>query len=55
MTEEVDLPVGVAAGLGGQGFEGVTGYGTGDDAVLYAAVQRASSTCLLYTSPSPRD
>ncbi|MGE9781310.1 esterase-like activity of phytase family protein [Janibacter sp. G368] len=44
VTEEVDLPVGVAAGLGGQGFEGVTGYGTGDDAVLYAAVQRASST-----------
>lgn len=44
VTEEVDLPADVARGLGGQGFEGVTGYGSGDDAVLYAAVQRAAST-----------
>ncbi len=36
----VDLPAEIAAGLKGQGFEGVTGYGTGEDAVLYAALQR---------------
>ncbi|WP_413544009.1 esterase-like activity of phytase family protein [Citricoccus nitrophenolicus] len=41
--QAVDLPAEIAAGLGGQGFEGVTGYGTGEDAVLYAAVQREAA------------
>lgn len=40
---EVDLPKEVATGLKGQGLEGVTGVGSGDDAVLYTVVQRASS------------
>ncbi|GAA1130530.1 esterase-like activity of phytase family protein [Citricoccus alkalitolerans] len=39
----VDLPAEIAAGLKGQGFEGVTGYGSGEDAVLYAAVQREAA------------
>ncbi|REE03917.1 esterase-like activity of phytase family protein [Citricoccus muralis] len=39
----VDLPAEVAAGLKGQGLEGVTGYGSGEDAVLYTAVQREAA------------
>ncbi|WP_159552436.1 esterase-like activity of phytase family protein [Citricoccus sp. K5] len=39
----VDLPAEVAAGLKGQGLEGVTGVGSGEDAVLYTAVQREAA------------
>lgn len=43
VLDEVEMPEDVASGLGDQGFEGVTGYGSGDEAVLYAAVQRPAS------------
>lgn len=43
VLSEVEMPAEVASGLAGQGFEGVTGVGSGQDAVLYTAVQRASS------------
>ena len=43
VLSEVEMPAEVAAGLAGQGFEGVTGMGSGQDAVLYTAVQRGSS------------
>ncbi|MGW9549989.1 esterase-like activity of phytase family protein [Citricoccus zhacaiensis] len=41
--QSVDLPAEIAAGLKGQGFEGITGYGSGEDAVLYAALQREAA------------
>ncbi|WMY78213.1 esterase-like activity of phytase family protein [Citricoccus sp. I39-566] len=39
----IDLPAEIAAGLRGQGLEGVTGYGSGEDVVLYAALQREAA------------
>ena len=42
VVDEVDMPADVASGLAGQGFEGVTGHGSGEDAVLYSVVQRAA-------------
>ncbi|MFC7401145.1 esterase-like activity of phytase family protein [Citricoccus sp. GCM10030269] len=41
--DTVEMPAEVAAGLKGQGFEGIAGVGTGEDAVLYTPVQRAAS------------
>ncbi|MDI3331450.1 MAG: esterase-like activity of phytase family protein [Micrococcus sp.] len=41
--DSYDLPAHVAAGLKGQGLEGVTGVGTGEDLVLYTVVQRAAA------------
>ncbi|WP_230314208.1 esterase-like activity of phytase family protein [Nakamurella alba] len=40
VLREITLPSGVAGAMGSQGIEGVTGYGTGDDQVLYFALQR---------------